>query len=127
MALSKHETKDVCNRIGKINWCKPLTRKIHDKEIKIHCFYRQKKAISVELIQHMLGGLNMEYKCINVEDSFKAFDYCANHLIQNLKDSKDEILYFEHRNNATSSILIVMTKQKKSNACREHPILLAVI
>ena len=111
MALSK--PLDVCDKIGKMHWCKPTEHKIHDEEIEIHCFHKQEKAISVELIQHMLGGLNMEYKVINIQDSFEAFDYSAKYLIDTLNDKKPEILFFEHRNNSTSSILVVVIKQKK--------------
>ena len=125
MALSK--PINFTEKINKFQWSRTTDRKIHDEEIMLHCLHKQDKAISVELIHHMLGGPNMEYKAMGVTDSFECFDYCADDLINLLKSTKSEILFFEHRNNSTSNILVVVIKQKKSNTTREHPVLLAVI
>ena len=125
MALSK--PLSFSDKLSKIEQFKMSSRKIHDEEIEINCVYCQEKAISIELIHHLMGGPNMEYKVINIEDSFECFQYCANNVLDFLKTTKAEILYLKHHTNVTSNILIVVTKQKKTNTTREHPVLMAVI
>ena len=78
------------------------------------CYYNQDRATSIELIQHLLGSPKMDYKVMNIEDSFQCFEFCAQDLMNFLKDSHQEILFFEHRKNATSNIIVVVTKQEKS-------------
>ena len=54
----------------------------------------------------------MVYKAINIEDSFECFDFCAQDLVDFLKESKSEILFFEHRDNSSSNVIVVVTKHK---------------
>ena len=105
MALSK--PLSFSEKLNKIEPFKRSTTNVHDEEIEINCVYHQQKAISVELIHHLLGGPNMEYKVINVQDSFDCFEYCANNVIDNLKKNKSDIMYLEHHTNVTSNVLVV--------------------
>ena len=114
-------------KINKIQWSKPTERKIHDEEIMLQCYYNQERAVSVELIHHLLGGPNMEYQAMSVEESFECFKFCADHLVDYLKKSSSDILFFEHRDNTTSNIMVVVTKQKCTNSTRGQPVLFAVI
>ena len=123
MALSKHE-----DLLGKISWDKNVQVKVSPKQIMDICRVHYSKAISVEIIQHLLGGPNMEYNSVmELENSIDCFHYCKNDLLENVTTSKQEILWLEDRNNSTSNILGLIVKQKKSNAKREHIILHVVI
>ena len=98
-----------------------------EDEIKMFCEYKQEKAISIELIHHILGGPNMDYEVMNVADSFQCFEFCGSNLIKELKETKEEIMFFEHRKNASSNILAVVTRQPKSRGYQEHLVLKTVI
>ena len=125
MALSK--PLSFGGKINKLQWSKSVERKIHDEEIMVNCYHSQEKAVSVELIHHLMGGPNMEYKPINIGDSFECFNYCADHLICFLKKTKSELLFFEHWNTSTANIIVAVIKQNKTKNTQEHPILFAVI
>ena len=69
----------------------------------------------------------MDYECQNVGDSFQCFQYAAAEVIDYLKSTKQDILFFEHRKTTKSNVLIVATLQPKSKGFREHVVLMAVI
>ena len=125
MALSK--PLDFAEKINNTEWSTGTEITIHEEEIEMFCTYSQDRAISIELILNLLGGPNMDYEAMNVEDSFQCFDFCSKKVIDFLKESKQDILFFEHRKNTTSNILIVATKQPKGRGVREHVVFMAVI
>ena len=55
MALSKHEHET--NVLGKISWDKNIPIKINPERIIEVCRIAYSKSISIEVIQHLLGGL----------------------------------------------------------------------
>ena len=113
MALSKVQ------RVGKVfDNDEPLT--ICSKKIQEICKISYKNPISVEIISHLLGGENMDYVCMEIEDSFQCFDYCRRDILQTIQQEKDEITFFEDRKNSTSDVLIAVTKQKHTQSRRER-------
>ena len=108
-------------KINKLQWSKTFERNIHTEEIEINCLYTYGRPVSIDLIhQHLLSGENMDYKVVNVTDSFEAFDVCSNKLVDSLKDSKSELMYFEHRDTTISNILVAITKENRTKEAREH-------
>ena len=97
MSLSKE--LDVDNVVTKINkvYSKELKTDIHPEEIASTCCVVKQKAISIKLILHLLGGPNMNYRCIDLEESFEAFDHLRSNLVRDLSEQKNEILFFEDR------------------------------
>ena len=73
----------------------------------------------MEIISHLLGGENMDYVCMEIENSFQCFDYCRRDILQTIQQEKDEIT-FEDRKNSTSDVLIAVTKQKHTQSRRER-------
>ena len=126
MALSK-PAGSFQYRINNTDWSKKIKITVPKEEVEIFCYYQQENAISIELINHLMGGPNMDYQAIDVDDSFQAFEVCAGEVIEYLKESKQEILFFGHRKNSTSNILAVVTKQEKSRGVREHLVLRCVV
>ena len=122
MALSKPE------RVSKLEWNKNIPSQYSTQRIMEVCRVLRDKAVSIEIIQHLLSGDNMNYNSImEVEDSIHCFNYCKGHLLAHVKDSKQEIMHFEERHDPTSTVLIVVLKQEKTNSRREHIILHACI
>ena len=124
MALSKHQ--NLYEKINKVELGTVQTT-IHEEEIMMQCFYTQDKAISVDLIHHLMGSPDMDYKIIPVEESIECYKYCRQKLLEFVKESKMDILFFEDHSNASSNVLIVALKQEKAKGVREHIVLLAVI
>ena len=122
MSMSKH----VAERINKIE-DKPVELTIPGQKIFDVCKITYENAISIEIINHLLGGENMEYFCMELENSFECDYYCRQHLLGLLKNDKREICFFEDHKNSTSNILIAIVKQPKSKTSREHLVLYAVI
>ena len=91
------------------------------------CKVTYKNAISIEIIHHLLGGENMEYNIMEVDNSFECHAYCRQDLLDNLKQDKRDICYFEDRKNSTSNVLMCVVKQPKTKAKREHLVFYAVI
>ena len=130
MSLSKFSpelnVKSVQTRINKV-FGPPLETSIDHDEITQMCCITKKNAVSIELIHHLLGGPNMEYRCIECDESFKAFDFLRGKLIDELKENKKEILFFEDRKCYSKNVIIVVTKQPKEQGKHEHIILKGVI
>ena len=122
--MSKLKPKDFSDKINSTEWSKHIPITIAEDEIFMFCFYTQYKAISIELIHHLLGGLNMDYQCMNIEESFQCFKFCAHELMDYLKETKEDIKYFEHRKNSNLNILAVRTRQPKSSGFCEYLILI---
>ena len=111
MALSKHLGElDFDSVFSRINYVygDPLETNIHKEEIQVSCCVNKEGGVSVELIHHMLAGPNMDYRYIEVEESFEAFDFLRQQLLDELKSDGLEILSFEDRKNRRSNIICVV-------------------
>ena len=124
MALSK--PKKFTEKLNKVDITHVETT-IHPEEIMLQCFYNYDKAISIDLIHHMLGGDHSDYKIIPVQESFECYNHCRQEMLNYVQETKMDILFFEDRKNATSNVIIVALKQEKKKGAWEHIILLAVI
>ena len=120
MALSKPE------RISKIR-DKNETLTIDSKKIIEICKVSYTNAISIEIISHLLGGDNMEYNAMELEDSFQCFDFCKSDIITKIQKEKQEIKFFEDCTDTTSNILIVVVKQERTKTKREHIIFMSAV
>ena len=72
MALSKHE--NVTEKLNKIEF-KTYEQTIHKEEIMLQCYYTHHTAISVDLIHHLMGSPDMDFRMIPVEESFECYHY----------------------------------------------------
>ena len=91
------------------------------------CCVRKEKAQSIKLIHHMLCGPNMEYHFIEPHESFEAFDYLHQKLIDDLTVNKWNILSFEDHKSCASNIIVVVIKKPCKHGNLEHVILKALI
>ena len=119
MAISKPE------RISKVEGDVEVTIPIH--KILDFCKVSYSKAVSVEIIDHLLCGQNMDYKAMELENSHQCFAVCRHDVLQILRSDKKEIMYFKDRKSDTSDILVVTVKQLRTNKRCEHIILYCVI
>ena len=122
MSLSKH----VRERLSAIEENKIAITVPIPKILEV-CKVTYKNAISIEIIHHLLGGENMEYNVMELENSHECLAYCRQDLLENLKNDKREILFFEDRKNSTSEVMICLVKQPKTKSKREHLVLLSVL
>ena len=115
MAASKLEHDDQSELLGKITWDKNVPISIDSGRIMDVCRIVYTKAISIKVIQHLLGGPNMEYNSVmEVQNSIDCFNFCKHYLLENVTKEKKEILWLEDRNCESSNILIILLKQKKT-------------
>ena len=101
MALSKPEWLNKISNDGDLT--------INTMQIRKYCEVTYTSAISLEIIEHLLGGQNMEYITMELENSFQCYDYCHRDLLNDLQEKKQEIGFFKDRKNSASSVLIVVT------------------
>ena len=88
MALSKASASGVSDgdsnmsttsRINKLEYTKYVDCQGLDIDEIVHFVtIKQKSAVSIEIIQHLLGGPNMEYPCMDVEESIISYQICRN-------------------------------------------------
>ena len=69
----------------------------------------------------------MDYVTMEVQNLIDCFEYCKKHLLETIQEEKHNILMFEDRQNSTSNIMVVIVKQERTNARREHIVLNAVL
>ena len=119
MALSKPE------RISKVEGDVEITIPMH-KNFDF-CKVSYSKAVSVEIIDHLLCGQNMDYKAMELENSHQCFAVCRCDVLEILKNDKRQIMFFEDRKSDTSDILAVIVEQPRTSKHREHIILYCVI
>ena len=113
MALSKP------NCIGKVH--ENVTKlSIDEAKIKEFCEVTYAVPISIEVIEHILAGTNLDYIPMELENPFQCFDFCRADLLKILKDEKKELLFFEDRNCYSSSVIIAATLQPRTKHKREH-------
>ena len=132
MALSKPfvtkmmETSNVSEQINKINITK-YTGSLEEEEIITFCKIEKQKPVSIELIRNMLGGANMEYPAMELENSFECFDFCRSDLITKLQETKFNIEYFEDRGTTDSNIIVSVVKKPKKSGKGEQITLWCII
>ena len=111
MALSKPE------KLSRVDWGSKIPTTITKQRIMEVCRVEYTKAVSIEIIQHLLGGPNMEYNSImELEDSFDCFVHCKEALLNHVKETKKDIMAFEERKDSTSEILVIILKQRGPKA-----------
>ena len=120
MALSKQERVNQIDQNAK-------SLSISLSKILQICQVTYTNAISIEIIDHLLGGENMDYIMMEVQDSFDCYNYCRQDLLENIKSYKKELVFFEDRKNKTSSIIVAITKQPRMKTTREHLTFYAVV
>ena len=128
MACSKPKVdfNTVCNRINRVHG-PPLKTSINGDEIEVMCSVIKHRAVSIELIHHMLGGPNMDYHCIENDESFEAFDYLRTKLMTDLTENKLDILFFEDRKCVSSNVIVVIVMKKAKHGSREHIVMKTLI
>ena len=130
MALSKLnyelDSESIITRINKVHG-PPLPTLLDKDEIIHKCCIIQEKAQSIELINHMLGGPNMEYNFIEPEESFEAFDYLHGKMIQNITENKLNIMFFEDRKNVSFNVIVVVVQKPRKHGSRQHIVLKALV
>ena len=137
MALSKASASGVSDgdsnmstisRINKLEYMKHVDCNGLDIDEIVHFVtIKQKSAVSIEIIKHLLGGPNMEYPCMDVEESFVSYHISRNILIETLQKTKREILFFEDHQTTNSNILVAVIKKPRLGNSREHIVLWAAI
>ena len=123
MALSK----PIPDKLNTTILSKDLKITIPEEGIKIFSWIKQEKAISIDIINHLLGGPNVDYDAINVEDSFQCFLFTAKFVTNELKENKKDILFYENRTTTNSDVIVICTKQNKAKGIQEHVELMAII
>ena len=107
MALSKQQVSDIpltgTNRTSKeiVNKLE-ISHKVdcdglNIDEIMHYVKISKKNAISIEIIKHLVGGPNMDYNCMEVDESITCYKICRNLLIDTLQKTKRDILFFKDR------------------------------
>ena len=130
MALSKATSQvnsdSISSKLNRVHGI-PLPTLLNTEEIEQTCYLVKTKALSVDIIHHMLGGHYMDYRCIEVEESFEAFDFLRNKLIGDLQENKWDILFFEDRKGVTSNMIVVVVRKPAKHGVREHCVLKCLI
>ena len=90
MALSK----PLFEKLNKIDWDKNVATNLSPEIILETCKITYTSSISIEVIEHLFGGQNMEYAPMELEDSIDCFHYCRQHLLENLQGTKQDIVFF---------------------------------
>ena len=84
MAMSKPKfevnTNCVTMKLNKVHG-EPLVTLLDKQEIEQMCYLYKKNVVSVDIIHHMLGGKDMDYRCIELEESFEVFDYVRKKIV----------------------------------------------
>ena len=70
---------------------------IHIEEIETFCIIKQEKATSIEIMEHLLGGPNMEYTTMEVENSFECYDFLIKKFDRAVENAHN-LWYFEAKN-----------------------------
>ena len=103
MALSKEH-------VNKVDEMRLEDIIISGAKILILCQVVYKNAVSIEIISHLLGGENMDYITMEVEDSFQCYACCHHKFLEFIQKEQKEILFFEDRKDQASNVIIAVLK-----------------
>ena len=110
----EEEELPLRERLNKIDYKVDIKREILDEQIMFFCKISYTNTpTAIELIDHLLGGPNMEYPCMEVRDSFKCFQVCRADLMKNIKETQENILFFEDRKTTDASIIVVVVQPNR--------------
>ena len=104
MALSKEH-------VNKVDEMRLEDITIRGAKILNLCQVVYKNAVSIEIISHLLGGENMDYITMEVEDSFQCYAYCRHKFLEFIQKEQKEILFFEDRKDQALNVIIAVLKQ----------------
>ena len=76
MALSKPVAKGVHECLNRVSWDQNVKSEIGFEATMEVCKIAYDRAMSVEIIDHLLGGQNMEYAPMELQNSFDCFSVC---------------------------------------------------
>ena len=79
------------------------------------------KATSINIIKGIIGGPNMKYKAVEVQQSHYIYHVMQSNLITICEKTKCKILFMEHSDNFDG--ILTVTLKPKSQKSREHLIL----
>ena len=100
--------------------------KITSEVIEIYCVIKQEKATSLEMIEHLIGGPNMEYCAIELENSFECYDFLRSKLDEDVRKA-DKVWYFEEHKLETLNAVVTMMRNKAEHGVRQHFILRVIV
>ena len=83
--------------------------------------YCSKPAVSVDNIKAIVGGPNMEYPCIELDQAQGIYEICRNYLLQTLKSTVNAIMFFsEHVEKEAKKMMVAITNRKATKGQRGH-------
>ena len=132
MALSKplpsvtKVTENVSEKINEIP-TREYNGSLHPEEIIAFCKITKEKPVSIELIHNLLGGPNMEYSCMELQNSLDCYQFCRNDLIKKLQETKYHIEFFEARITSDANVIVSVIKKPKKNGKGDQIVLMCVI
>ena len=115
MALSKPVTEEMVEKLNTTGTSRMIIT-IPEDEIKMFCWHMEPHAVSIDLINHLLGGDKMNYAAMNLEDSIQCHEFTLQHVMKCLQETKQDILFFEQRKDKQSDVFLVATRQPKGKA-----------
>ena len=75
----------ACSKLNKVEWDHHVPTSITSQKIMEVCYISYPKACSIEIIDHLLGGPNLEFKPMELENLFDCYKHCKDHLLDNIK------------------------------------------
>ena len=97
--------------------------KITHQAIKDYGLEKLSKATNMDIIHGMIGGPDMLYKSIDLNQSYYIYHHMKNNLLETAKKTQREIVFMEdHTVEDIESLLMVVTKPHSYNG-KQHVVL----
>ena len=76
--------------------------------------YHSKTAVRVDNIKSIVGGHNMVYPCIELDQAQGVYEICKSYLLKTLQDTERPIMYFSEQQDINSKMTVAITNRKAS-------------
>ena len=94
--------------------------KISHQSIKDYGLEKLTKATNMDIIRGIIGGPNMLYKPVDLNQSYYIYHYMKNNLLETAKKTHREIVFMEdHTGEDIEGLLMVVVKPRSYNG-RQH-------
>ena len=127
MALSKPmcatEISPLCILDPECYISKELTlvfENLNPRAVMDYVRYRSKNAVSVDAIKGIVGGQNMVYHCIELDQARGIYEICRNYLLRTLKGTDRPIMFFAENQESNAKMMVAITNRKATKGSRSH-------
>ena len=100
---------------------------LNPKAVMDYVRFKSATTVSVDNIKGIVGGSNMMYHCIELDQAKGIYEICRNHLLLHLISTERPIMFFSECQEMFAKMMVAVTFRKASKGNRAHLMFLSAL